>query len=325
MINSQIIDEKIMEEFFKANLNLFENSKRLISLKIFQHDPSLVISHEATLVKYRLELETDDNETQIIILRGSSDPKEKRLNSYKILKSLRENGFDQGHFVVPKPFGYFPELKLLLYENYGAVSLMQRFQSGQNHYLEKIQSSLDWLAAFHSNKPKNIEDLKFDGELEKTEMEHLIAGLCKKFPAEQESIKSARARLEAIEKNLLDAKSFTLVHGDFQPNNILIGDGQISVIDFNDAAVYEELFDLAYFSTQTKYIYRRFRGADISNELELLELDYLKSRKIPYDAVTQKKLALFRAKTLLRIKILTSHPLGKKILDEIEQNLQKAI
>jgi len=324
MINTQIVDQKTMEAFFNSHLDLFAGARKLIDLKIFQHDPSLVISHDVTLVKYKLQLEYKAGEIKTAVLRGSSDPKEKRLKSYKILKVLWETGFNEGHFVVPKPLGYFPEYKLLLYENYPALSLMQRLESGQNHFMEKIQSSLEWLAAFHENQAFPVSEIPADPKQTQEDEQRLTAALCKKFPQQAERIKAVVEAVANTEKNLLDPSKFVLVHGDFQPNNILIGDGQITVIDFNDALIYDELFDIEYFVTQTEYIYKRCRGSNIADQLDLLKIDYLKNRKIPQGDLTRKKLALFRAKTLLRIKILTSHPIGEKILDEIEDNAKKA-
>jgi len=325
MINAHIVDQKTMEAFFNSHLNLFKGAQKLIDLKIFQHDPSLVISHEVTLVKYQLQLDYGASDIKTIVLRGSSDPKEKRLKSYKILKALWDTGFNEGHFVVPKPLGYFPEDKILLYENYPALSLMQRFESGQNHFIEKIQSSLEWLATFHENQNFPVPEIPADPKQTQEDEQHLTAALCEKFPRQAERIKSVVEAVAIAEKSLLDPSKFILVHGDFQPNNILIGDGQIAVIDFNDALIYDELFDIEYFITQTEYIYKRCRGSNIADQLDLLKMDYLKNRGITLNDLTRKKLALFRAKTLLRIKILTSHPVGEKILDEIENNAKKAV
>ena len=125
------------------------------------------------------------------------------------------------------------------------------------------------------------------------------------------------------EKKLLHKETFTLVHGDYQPNNIITASKAVAVIDFNDAFLYDELFDLAYFLTQTESMLRRLQHVDLGTLPRELEQHYFTARRLPYDERARKKLALFRAKTLLSIKALTSPQEGLKILEEIEINAQK--
>jgi aminoglycoside phosphotransferase (APT) family kinase protein len=320
-----IVDQKIMEDFFRNNLAVFEGAKKFEALTIFPHDPHMVISKKVTLAKYELTYTNAEGQKHTLILRGSAGPDKKRLKAYQLVKKLRESSFSTGVFTVPRPYGYFPELGMFLYENVAGQSMLQAFEANVPNHEALIQSGIDWLIKYHDSNPKNIPGTEFNWDLDREGFQKLVKNLETKFSAQAERITKTVALLEAQEREILDPRSFSLVHGDYQPNNIIFSDKQTVVIDFNDAFLFDELFDLAYFLTQTHYMFRRIRGFAISEFLERMKTLYFERRGLALDALAQKKLALFTAKTLLHIKILTSHDLGAKILDEIENYAQKTI
>jgi aminoglycoside phosphotransferase (APT) family kinase protein len=320
-----IIDQKIMGEFFQKHLSVFDGVKKIVALKIYPHDPHMVISKKVTLAKYEFTYEDASGQKNTLILRGSSGPDNKRGKAYRLVKKLRASSFSSGQFVVPRPFGYFPELGLFLYENVKGQSLLQAFESGGDNYKELIQASIDWLIKYHDSNPRDIPDTEFDWKLDRGGFKMLIQNLEEKFSAQSERINKTVTLLEKREHEILDPENFRLVHGDYQPNNIIFSGQQTAVIDFNDAFLFDELFDLAYFLTQTHYMFRRIRGFAIPEFLEEMKTRYFEKRNLARNALAEKKLALFTAKTLLHIKILTSHELGAKILDEIEIYAQKTI
>lgn len=321
----KITDQKTMRELFAAHLEWFPEAQELVELKIFRHDPKLVIDPNVVLGKYELTVRLTSGQTKLYVVRGSTDLRNKRLKSYHILKALWETGFNVGPNVVPRPLAYIAPHHLLLYENYPGSSLMQKIESGQDEFLKKIETALDWLAAFHQKKPKTIPEAEYDWNEEKKESEQLIKRLTEKYSNQADRTRLLAQQILKTEQKLLNPDNFSLVHGDFQPNNILLGENQIAVIDFNDAFLYEELFDLAYFTTQAEYMLKRLQNLDLSAPLVQSRLKYLQKRHIPFNNLTEKKLALCMAKSLLSIKTLTTHAEGAQILVEIESNVKKAI
>ena len=138
MESLKIADQKTMEEFFKTNLNLFPQAKELLSLQIFRHDPSMIINPTVVIAKYQLRLLLKNGQTTTLILRGSADTVGyKRLKSYHILQALWGSGFGEGINIVPRPLGYFSDLRLLLYENVNGRSLIDAFKHPAEIYLKK--------------------------------------------------------------------------------------------------------------------------------------------------------------------------------------------
>lgn len=314
-----------MKDFFRQHLDLFPGASELKDLRIYSHSPTQVISHTVTLVKYELDIKYDDGTVKTEVVRGSADQANKRKKAFRVLQTLRQHGFSHGPFQVPRPLGYFEEFHMLLYENFPGQTLMQQFQQGRNDFLPKIKKSLDWLACFHNSKPQMAEEAHSGAEDELRDFKILIVHLCEKFNTQAERIDKLSQAIQTIQKEMLTPDKYTLVHGDFQPNNILTDGQTTTVIDFNDSFLYDELFDLTYFITQTRFMFKTLRGQDLGEELAIMKDEYLAARGIPNETLTQKKIALFSAKTLLRIKILADHDLGKKILTEIEDYVKKAV
>jgi len=272
------------------------------------------------------KLRHDDGREEVIIFRGSAGPDHKREKSFHILQALWRNGFHTEIFGIPQPIGYFPEFGMLLYRNIPGTSLMESFEHGKNHYQEKIKSAIDLLIEFHAKKPPAVPEAHFFWYKEKGSFEKLIETICTKYTAHCHRIKQVAALLLASEKEILDPKSFTLVHGDFQPNNIIFSeDGKASLIDFNDAYLFDELYDLAYFTTQVTFMLTRLNQTDLTPFLQEQTIYYCSKRGIEFNELIHKKMALFRAKTLLSIKALTTHEQGLLILDEIESNVRQTM
>jgi hypothetical protein len=320
-----ITDQQIMSQFFSNHLDFFEGAQELVNLKIFRHDPALVISQTAVLVKYEITVRLTDGTNQMFTLRGSSDPSHNRRKSYDILKNLWTAGFDKGPYVVPKPVGYFEDMHLLLYENFAAPSLMQDFERGEKNCPNTIANSIKWLAKFHETKLPKLPKIYDNFSIEQKKFQRLKMALIEKFGDPNGRISRAADTLLTTEQRLLRPERFVLVHGDFQPNNILSNKTQIAVIDFNDAFFYDELFDLIYFRVQTHHMIKRLRRMELKNHIENAVEEYLFLRNIPRDKLMEKKVALFTAKTLLRIKILTNHTHGSEMLNDIEHYVKQTI
>lgn len=325
METSRIADQKTMEDLIRSNLKLFPGAVALENLKIFQHNPSFVISHKVILAKYSLFLRMADGSSQELILRGSSDPENKRLKSFHILRALWDSGFNTGPFLVPQPVGYFPGLHLLLYKNFPAPSLMQLFDDPENRFFPHIGGALNWLAAFHEKKPQAIAELRFNWEEEKQEFVKLMAYLLERFPYRKNQLLQLQEHFFNRERQLLNVEEFSLVHGDFQPNNLLVRDSQICVIDFNEAMLYDELYDLAHFTTQVYSMLRHHRDLDTSNLVAGWEEQYLKKRRLILNAKIEKKLALFRCKTLLRIASVTKPGEEGRLFTDLENYAKKTV
>jgi len=324
MDTEPIVDQQFMENFFRSHLELLGASE-LLGLKILRHDPTKVFDRRVVLVKYELAIRKPDGSVEELILRGSKGPDDKRIKAFHIMDNLARHGFLESAYSVPRPIGYFPEYGLLLYVNIPGTTMMVRMESGKDRLAEITRGAIEWLIQFNNKKPHGVLEAKFQWEKEREIFSRLVETVCNKYKTQCPRIQAAVEVLLRQEKELLDESQFTLVHGDFQPNNIILTERGVAVIDFNDAFFFDELYDLAYFVTQVRFMLQRFSRQTLDPLLASLVNHYCAARQIPEDETTEKKLALFTAKSLLSIKALTTHEQGEKILEEIETYAKKTI
>lgn len=316
-----ILDQKIMEDFFRKNLDLFSGAKSIAELRIERNHPDFIFDPSVILVEYHLKLKKKGDTIEKINLRGSTDAGEKRIKHFEILKTLRKSGFDQGQNRVAEPLGYFPELHLFIYKNISGQSLYDKLQySERKEWEQKIPEAINWLAEFHERRPINISSIKLDPQEEQGKFSDVITTLKNKYGEQADLIEKVARKIEEDEKSLLNPKNFSLVHGDFQPDNIIFTDfpSLTYCIDFNDSILYDELYDLIYFTTQTQEMKKRLDGTNIEKITNgALEI-YFKRRDIKVTEQLEKKMELFRIKTLLHIKAVLPHDEAKKLVASLE-------
>jgi len=234
--------------------------------------------------------------------------------------------FDQEQNRVAEPLGYFPEHHLFIYKNISGQSLYDKLQySERAEWEQKIPNAIDWLAEFHEKKSVNIPSIKFDLKEEPKKFLGIIATLKYKYEEQADLIKKVAKKIEENEKSLLNPKNFSLVHGDFQPDNIIFTDfpSLTYCIDFNDSMLYDELYDLIYFATQTQEMKKRIDGTNIEKITDGAVKIYLNKKKIKTTKQLEQKMQLFRIKTLLQIKAVLPHDEAKKLVTSLEDYVNK--
>lgn len=316
---SQIADQAVMEAFFRSHLDLFLGATELVEMTVARHHQAYIFDPSVVLVEYKLVLKIN-GENQKMNVRGSTDNGGKRLKHYHILKSLSEVGFDDGKNQVPQPLGYFPEMSLLLYKNVSGESLYDKLQyKPESEWTQKVWDAINWLSDFHS-KLRAVPEINFNPEEESLKFDKVIQGLLIKYPDRAESIKDIYQLIKKCEKETVDRQKFVLIHGDFHPANLIFSDDPDRVygIDFNDAMLYDELYDLAYFTTQTHQMLQRVGLGKRTEFIQEIINHYLTKRKIEKTDDLERKLTLFRIKTLLHIKAVSPHHLAANIYEEIK-------
>jgi len=324
----KIIDQQVMEEFFRNSLDLFPEATELVSLKINRHNPNFVLDPKAILAEYRLVFKKADGTEFETTLRGSADPSFKRRKHYQVLKALWGKGFGEGENIVARPVAYIEEFHLLLYVNILGQSLYDKFKwVPEDVWTEKIWKAIDWLIEFHSKKPVHIPDADFDWQEEKNKFRELIGSLNHRYPDHEALIRAVTERMMREEKEIIDEDKLHLIHGDYQPHNIIFSDypQKTVVIDFNDSMYYDELYDLSYFLTQTKTMLYQITQKDYSSLNGQIIKYYFEKRGLTYDEKAERKINLFRLKTLMHIKAVTELKTVKNIIPELETYAKQTV
>jgi len=212
--------------------------------------------------------------------------------------------------ILPHPLEFYTPLRAYLYEEAEGVTLKKFVQNENwqvNRFYKTIPSVIGALKKIHSiktkppgakgNHKKDIED----------GIRQWLEIITKYYPAGCARALLIVKSLEKIEKKykniLFDRSKYRVTHGDFQSDNILIGEqGKIIFIDFADSKFFNPLDDLASFLIQSEMHFRYVRPKNYAALTEKL-------KKIVYAAYFGKKMKptdelqieFFSAKDILRI------------------------
>lgn len=183
-------------------------------------------------------------------IRANASSEETRERAFKVMKFL-EHDFSGPKFFIPKVYFYDSDYNLIAYENIEEGLLIDELNN--LNLVTKISLAAQWLHHLHElNKP-------IDFELARHKIFFNFRSLRKFYP---QLASEGPAIVESLQKKISSPADGgfqpRLIHGDFQPNNIITNNNKITVFDFNDSQIDDPALDLAKFLTQLKVMLFRF-------------------------------------------------------------------
>lgn len=227
--------------------------------KIHRH---LVLSPNTYALRYEI---FDGSKVKKIRVNASSE--ETRQRGFEVMRFLKVK-FNGPKFFIPKVFFYDSGYNLNCYENIEGQLLISQLK--ENGLEKKISLAAQWLSRLHSLETPNLT-------LPRHEIFFNLAALKKFYP---ESAKNAPSIINDLRNQVSCDFQPKLIHGDYQPNNIVFDDDKIIVFDFNDSQISDPALDLAKFLTQLKVML--FRFADVRGYENLKKL-FLDSYKLEFN------------------------------------------
>lgn len=288
----------------KILLKHAEELKLSNNLQLLEIKRVLVLAPES----YVLAITVSDN-GQNKIIRGNASEKDSRRNSYDTLMWLNKNHFADEQCKVINNFAYDEDYNLFLYPNIeGEVFINQLGQPLEN-LIPKVKMAGQWLRKLHSLKSDGIEHSYYQFNINYNHLD-------------------SKYKIDSKEVNLLIEKivpkNKLIIHGDYQPNNIIINNQEIWVFDFNDSVRDDPLIDVASFTTQLRIMLLRFGNPD---HFAVLAKEFMKEyqKNRPLNNILSSDLQIY--KKLFYLKILASlsaslqddEPNKKDILAKIYQ------
>lgn len=270
--------------------------------------------------KYTVPLRLAGGRTVRWVIRGNV-PSRHRLRELETAhwtqRLLRQHGLSHGRFLVPRSLGFDRELRLFLYADCPGASLVNALkQPSLGRRKSLITGAAEWLATFHG--------LKLRGRRVWARLIYIrdISYFKKDFArAGGDWLEVAQPVLENLRRVFDDVwadrrRHFSLTHGDFSPYNIIIHRGQLTAIDFGNAAQADPLFDLASFTIQLELL--GARGRLPQSTVGALSRWFLcvywhKTNKAPLRRAAVKFLGAYRAWWLVQAAayIISVEPINK--------------
>jgi hypothetical protein len=195
----------------------------------------------------RLTLRYDFNSGETVYAKLYTD--KLGAHSYKVLKALWDNGFDDdSHFRVPEPLAFLPDHNLVLMRGVPGIPLVKALNGdGEMDLNEGCRKAARWLAMFHRSSIR-VGDPEPDWDSLKV------------FRLSVRLVKAAAARsnqslalldfmhsLKALLKDLPPKRLITQTHGRYHHEHVFINGDDVAVIDLDRCQPTDPAKDVAEF------------------------------------------------------------------------------
>ncbi|GFO59698.1 phosphotransferase [Geomonas silvestris] len=294
-------------------------------------------AHKVIQVKIGSERSAESRDSIIIRTPADQASWTKAQRAYHIMLSIGERGFETGSFRVPQAIAKDAVQKTLIEQGVAGRSLFEMLVGcGAEEGRRYLELAARWLARLHTLHLKVTGAEEFLHEEERR-----LAGEVRRFEEIEHPYRNKVAEIAAAvrgaEKELVQHYPGELVqgHGDYQPQNIIIGRDDpedpatcyLAAIDFERSQLMPPAFDVGWFLAQFRSQFNEHPEV----RLRYPEAEFLATyRREVGDLVDEEfpaQLELFRARANLSIAAyLVKLKLGEggvlwRILVESERSL----
>lgn len=259
-----LLDKREAEKFLKENFfsnNLFE----VISLK-----RSGTFDKKSYNILYNVKI--DDKKEDIRLYLSVKHDVNK---AYNVMHYLYRNGFDSGKSRVPKPYGFSKKYVAMVYKNIPGQTLMHELDKEKNRLIADMKLVGETLRKFHQLPIPTFE-------VKRSEYLPGFKISSKFYPGlEKKTVTLKKEIFNRLAKN----KKKAFCHGDFQPNNVIVDNNSVYVIDFGSTDLNDKELDIASFVIQLQIMLKKFGNIEHFDELKKVFLS-------AYDDYDDEKLNL---------------------------------
>lgn len=312
----KILDPKWVINFFSPKIKKYwPKTKKILSVKI---EPLRVfLNYERLSCRYSFTLLNSAGRKEIknIVLKAQKIRKDffwpPRIGTVRrdflALNFLSKNKLN----ISPRFLDFYPQLHAYAYEEIPGFTIKKFLPKNKKLQIKKF---LNYLPAV-SRAIKKVHAIKKQPpyatpEIEKKLTLNFSNSLCliKKFyPTGFKKFQAMSAILKLFSKKynheLFDKKNFTLTHGDFQMDNILVSKNEkIILIDWADSNFFNPLDDLGSFFAQTELHLKYVRPKGYKTVLEKIKKTFIQSYfQNNFNISHQRQIDYFAANDILRI------------------------
>lgn len=260
----------------------------------------------------------DEFRQRIIVKRPKDAGRWEALkHSSEVLRSVHDHGFASGPFRVPTVMDIDEKGRIVIEEGQRGKSLFDLLvRVGQGAGREYFRAAALWLARLHTS------GMKLD-LVEKTiqRERHRFETYQRAFEESASPwLDQARTLIGAVRDFEEDLRAesrheFVLVHGDYHPKNIIIGQElmhdagtlYVSVVDFGSVLEFHPAFDVGYFISQFQNQLRDYPAVIENYPAEDFVRAWLNVTGQPDSPGFRRALALFRIRANLSIASYLIH------------------
>lgn len=279
-------EDYIKKYFLRQKVYSSKDGLKKIEIdRLYRHDPNSYV------IKYTLFFK--NNKKKILFATGRSIRKNRK--AYNIIKYLWKKGFSKGTFCLPRVLFCGFSSHLLFYE-YIEGKDMIHFVLEENSKLNfLIKKTAQWLARLHNLKIKSKKISFWNLKENKKKRKFFLEVIEKNFPEYFSEIEKMLDKIFLYKKELIrkDKKNFVLIHGDFQPANLIFDGRKITIIDFEHTSFYQPMLDVACFLIHLEHLFYRYEKRNIDFFKKKFLDEYFSKSYLELTSETRKELEIF--------------------------------
>ncbi len=197
------------------------------------------------MIEFELRLRNRHGQRQMSrSIVGEFRPDDRGGDVFNLLQELRINGFDGDNSLrICEPVAYFPEWNLLLRSKASGTQLSRILAARDGSLEPHLRHAGRWLAKLHGTRVTHAR--RFNLRVEDL-LNNWVKRLSQLCPSLTYNLHNVRNNISERIKDIRPQSS-TLVHGDFHPKNIFVGEAHLTAIDFDHSCIFEPARDLGYF------------------------------------------------------------------------------
>ena len=239
------------------------------------------VHHSTFIYSYIFSGTTVDGSPFVKHLVYSAHTDDSRLRNYTNLHLLIDNGFNTGPYRVIVPVEYIENLHALIYEGVPGKTILEylRKQLPPLDLTNLMVQTAQWAAKFHQFAVptvalKNVQ--AFDPLATSFALAQLQSRVTTNSQEQGEKLHHFIVAFAKLEQSLRVTYTPSLVYGDLHPENVITRDLQaqnLTVIDFTDISVGDQLRDVGTFLQQFNFMARNFYEATAVQQLRTTFLE----------------------------------------------------
>lgn len=168
--------------------------------------------------------------------------------AYENLLELWSQGFATGPFNIPQPLYYDKDWQLLLMNRVTGDSLQQLILT-ERDVSKSVVRAAEWLVELHKCGVTKGRRHEFNRYIKKPSFWRRYLKVV--YPEAEPLFAEILSRIEN-RSHLISRGSNGPSHHDYSADHLIIGDDQITAVDFDEFCQYDPLFDVAHFIVQLR-------------------------------------------------------------------------
>jgi hypothetical protein len=232
---------------------------------------------------------------------------------YEALHEFRNHGFDGSRFLVPQPLAYDPNWRLLLL-GWSEGELLRSLVLGGSDVSRRMEEAANWLLKFHQCGVTTGRRHTF-----RRHLETLVSQKQRLMNVHPELEGRLESLLSRIEKRGEALSGWTAgpTHYDFSPDHLVLNEGQLTVIDFDEFRQYDPMFDVAHFMAHLRLLGLRYMG-DVTR-FDALGETFQKAYRLGAQNYSEARVRLYQAVAYFKLAhivgVVVRLPAGKEAVE----------